>query len=77
MDEEKSKHVSLAQQNGFGPAFLLDMMCFFTMAGESHLPRLTPAIDWIDSLTGLGGLLSERKKEVCSFSPVCVCSTQI
>jgi len=22
LDEEKSKHVSLAQQNGFGPAFL-------------------------------------------------------
>jgi hypothetical protein len=23
LDEQKSKHVSLAQQNGFGPAFLL------------------------------------------------------
>jgi hypothetical protein len=26
LDEEKSKHVSLAQQNGFGPAFLQSLL---------------------------------------------------
>jgi hypothetical protein len=26
LDEEKSKHVSLAQQNGFAPAFVVMMM---------------------------------------------------
>jgi hypothetical protein len=29
LDEQKSKHASLAQQNGFGPAFLLQ----FAQAG--------------------------------------------
>jgi hypothetical protein len=32
LDEEKSKHASLAQQNGFGPAFC----AVFAEAGKRH-----------------------------------------
>jgi hypothetical protein len=32
LDVEKSKHAGLAQQNGFGPAFLVQ----FAKAGEQH-----------------------------------------
>jgi hypothetical protein len=32
LDVEKSKHAGLAQQNGFGPAFLVR----FAEAGEQH-----------------------------------------
>jgi hypothetical protein len=32
LDVEKSKHASLAQQNGFGPEFVVQ----FAKAGEQH-----------------------------------------
>jgi hypothetical protein len=49
LNEEKFKHTGLAQQNGFGPAFLLRML---------RLEQsLTPAVDWLDCLIYPGGLL--------------------
>jgi hypothetical protein len=49
LSEEKSKHASLAQQNGFGPAFLHRTLR--TVKGTQQ--SLTPAaVDWLDSLIG-------------------------
>jgi hypothetical protein len=52
LDEEKSKHASLAQQNGLSPAFLHRMQKL-----AKGTAKLTPAVDWLDGLIGLHGLL--------------------
>jgi hypothetical protein len=52
--EEKSKHPDLSQQ-----IFVLALH-FCTRCSESSLKSLqslTPAVDWLDSLIGRGGLL--------------------
>jgi hypothetical protein len=49
LDEEKSKHARLAQQNGFGPEFLHS---FLRLVKGTAKPK-----DWLDSLIGPGGLL--------------------
>jgi hypothetical protein len=36
LDEEKSKHAGLVQQNGFGPAFLHSLLA---EAGKMHIRR--------------------------------------
>jgi hypothetical protein len=53
LDKEKSKHVGLAQQNGFGPTFF----CRGCQGWYKVEYNLTPAVDWLDSLIGLGELL--------------------
>jgi hypothetical protein len=67
LDEQKSKHASLAQQNGFGPAFFLSKQfaeAAWYKAQRSLTPAvdwaqrsLTPAVDWLDSLISPGRLL--------------------
>jgi len=51
LDEEKSKHAGLAQQNGFELAFLHRMLRL------ANCTALTPTVDWLDGLIVLGGLL--------------------
>jgi hypothetical protein len=54
LDEKKSKHVSLVQENGFGLALLHSV----TEAGKLHSKSLAlVAIDWLDGLIAPGGLL--------------------
>jgi hypothetical protein len=36
LDEEKSKHASLAQQNGFGPAFLYSLLRLVKGIAKPH-----------------------------------------
>jgi hypothetical protein len=45
-EEENSKYAGLAQQNGFGPAFL-DMLLRGWQRAQSSL---THALDWLDIL---------------------------
>ncbi len=48
LDEEKSKHVSLAQQNGFGPAFLHRMLSLAKGAAKPNTCcRLARWFDWL------------------------------
>jgi hypothetical protein len=51
LNEEKSKHGSSAQQNGFGATFSHRMLLRL-VKGTAE-----PAVDWLDSLIGPGGLL--------------------
>jgi hypothetical protein len=53
LDEEKSKHAGLAQQNHIGPAFFLHMMLMLAKGVQS----LRPAVDWFDGFIGLGWFL--------------------
>jgi hypothetical protein len=50
LDEKKSKHANLAQQNGFVSAFL------HTMMAKGTQQSLTPIVDWLDCLIGPDGL---------------------
>jgi hypothetical protein len=47
LDEEKSQYASLGEQNCFDRAFL-----------KGHIKALTPVVDWLDSLIGLGHLFA-------------------
>jgi hypothetical protein len=51
LHEEKSKHAGLAEQNGFGPAFLHRMLRVAKGTVKA------PVVDWLDGLIGPGGLL--------------------
>jgi hypothetical protein len=53
LDEEKSKHASLAQQNGFGPTFWQRKL----MPKQGTLKPNTCAVDCLGCLTGPGWLL--------------------
>jgi hypothetical protein len=50
-DAKKSKQASLAQQTGFGPAVLHNLLRLVKVTAKP------PAVDWLDSLIGPGGLL--------------------
>jgi hypothetical protein len=56
LDKEKWKHASLAQQNGFCPAFLY-MMLRGSYKALQTLVDSYKAVDWLDSFIGPGGLL--------------------
>jgi hypothetical protein len=62
--EEKSKHASLAQQMGFGPAFF-NTFCWGRWSAHQSW---TPAVDWLDSLIDPGGLEFVVSPPVCSPS---------
>jgi hypothetical protein len=53
LNEEKSRHASLAQQNSFWPSIFAQ----FAEAVKKAQQSLTPAVDWLDSLIGPVGLL--------------------
>jgi hypothetical protein len=53
LNEEKSRHASLAQQNSFWPSIFAQ----FAEAGKKAQQSLTPAVDWLDSLIGPGEFL--------------------
>jgi hypothetical protein len=65
LDEEKSKHGSLAQQNGFDPAFLHSLLRLVKGSAQ-QLPEksvinmlwlLIPVSDWPFIMIGPGGLV--------------------
>jgi hypothetical protein len=59
----------LAQQNGFGPAFLHSSLRWKAQESLACTQQsLTPAVDWLDSLIGPGGLLSVVSPPMCSPS---------
>lgn len=51
LDEEKSKHIGLAQQNAFSTSKMLRL-------AKRHYQSLKPAGDWLDGSIGPGGLYS-------------------
>jgi len=54
LDEEKSKHVGLDQQNGLGPTIFAHDAA---EAAKKAQQFLTLAVDWLDCLIGSCGLL--------------------
>ncbi len=65
LDEEKSKHFGLVQQNDFNPTFLL-MMMSYRKAQQS----LRPIVDWLNGLIGPNGLLLMISHFFCNLNLV-------
>jgi hypothetical protein len=60
LDQEKSKHVSLVQQNGFGPTFY-----FFVAGWQKSTAKPIPATDCLDRLIDPSGLLLAVSLALC------------